>query len=119
MDVSTVDIPESNEETYRWRGDQGLLDRLAYKSAHQIPRNWHETNIDIRLLQRPRITSEPALPPLIEHSAQISTDNRTADLLTAADSVSHKLQRDQAGAEDSVSPSKKRRYRNVQYFVMR
>ena len=39
-------IPERNLDTYRWRGDLGLLDRLAYKSQEAIPRNWEMTSMD-------------------------------------------------------------------------
>jgi hypothetical protein len=40
------DLPPDNLETYRWRGDMGILDRLAYRSADAVPRNWKMTTLD-------------------------------------------------------------------------
>ena|SRR5271156_4180557 len=40
-------VPPENPDTYRWRGDTGVLDRLAYSAnAREIPRNWEMTTLD-------------------------------------------------------------------------
>jgi len=39
-------LPPDNLETYRWRGDMGILDRLAYPNLTAIPRNWNMTTMD-------------------------------------------------------------------------
>jgi hypothetical protein len=38
--------PPDNAETYHWRGDMGLLDRLSYENLETIPRNWNMTTMD-------------------------------------------------------------------------
>jgi hypothetical protein len=39
-------IPPENSETYRWRGDLGILDRLSYGDSGEIPRNWGMTSLN-------------------------------------------------------------------------
>jgi len=38
--------PPFREDTYRWRGDLGILDRFAYADVRQLPRNWGMTTMD-------------------------------------------------------------------------
>lgn len=53
-------IPPENSDTYKWRGDLGLLDRLAYGDSKQIPRNWSMTSLDaVRIAQN----QPPAIEP--------------------------------------------------------
>ena len=40
------ELPPDNLETYRWRGDMGLLDRLSYQNLDAIPQNWNMTSLD-------------------------------------------------------------------------
>ena len=46
-----MDIPAENVETYRWRGDLGLLDPLSYHNSIEIPRNWSMTSLDAGRIQ--------------------------------------------------------------------
>jgi hypothetical protein len=39
-------IPLENENTYRWRGDLGILDRLSYGNSKGIPHNWKMTSVN-------------------------------------------------------------------------
>ena len=48
------ELPPSNGQTYRWRGDMGLLDRLSYPNLDSLSRNWNMTILDY--------------PPIKEHS---------------------------------------------------
>src|SRR5579859_1471072 len=38
--------PPDNADTYRWRGDMSLLDRLSYENLETIPVNWNMTTMD-------------------------------------------------------------------------
>jgi len=42
-------IPSENADTYRWRDDRGLLNRLSYRSSEEIPRNWNMTSKSLDL----------------------------------------------------------------------
>jgi len=45
-------MAEQNSDTYRWRGDLGLLDRLAYKPQEPIPQNWAMTSMDAARIEQ-------------------------------------------------------------------
>jgi len=45
-------MPQQNSDTYRWRGDLGLLDRLAYKPQEPIPQNWAMTSMDAARIEQ-------------------------------------------------------------------
>jgi hypothetical protein len=53
-----VVIPPENTQTYVWRGDLGLLDRLSYGNSREIPRNWRMTSLDAARIQS-RLQSTP------------------------------------------------------------
>ena len=54
-------VPPANAETYRWRGDMGLLDRLSYPKLDAIPRNWNMTLLDVTAIgeRPPLLLPEP------------------------------------------------------------
>lgn len=34
-------------QTYEWRGELGIFDRLSYRNLREIPRNWKMTTMDV------------------------------------------------------------------------
>ena len=62
---SVIALPE-NPDTYKWRGDLGLLDRLSYRNSKQIPRNWSMTSLDAAGIRK--ALSSTAQQPLMMHS---------------------------------------------------
>ena len=64
-DTSLVSLtfPEENPQTYFWRGDLGLLDRLSYGDSRQIPQNWNMTSLDAARIEERNRSSLLALPP--------------------------------------------------------
>ena len=63
---NTGEIPEKNPEQYRWRGDLELLDRLAYNSPSEIPRNWKMMSMDTGRMEEYNRNN----PPEIEYQAR-------------------------------------------------
>ena len=72
--VSTVIFPDANDQTYRWRNDLGLLDRLSYKSRDEIPRNWKETTIDPIRIASSRQIELPETHLLENHPTLLNGD---------------------------------------------
>jgi hypothetical protein len=69
-----AELPPDNLQTYRWRGDMGLLDRLSYGNSTAIPRNWRMTSLDAgRIAERNQslmLTLEPQPTSLITNLPQ-------------------------------------------------
>ena len=61
MGLSSVAFPEINEDAHRWRGDQGLWDRLSYSTSGRIPQNWNDRTIDSRPIPAPKSAPKSAL----------------------------------------------------------
>ena len=80
--ASKITFPDTNEHTYRWRGDLGLLDRLSYKSRDEIPRNWKETSVDPLRIASSLSSREIELPTthLLGDSEAHRDTNPTTDL---------------------------------------
>lgn len=105
MGVARVVFAEANDDTYRWRGDQGLLDRLSYVSPDEIPRNWNQTTIDSRLIP----SGDIPRPSLIEQSFPSMNDSKpTMGTPTVASLRVSGPNEQQSG--ESEPPPKKRRY---------
>jgi hypothetical protein len=55
--MSLVEPEAETADTYRWRGDCGLLDRLAYRDSRSIPNGWKDTTIDPLKIQQSQLSS--------------------------------------------------------------
>ena len=73
----SMTVPGENSQTYFWRGDLGLLDRLSYGNSRQIPRNWNMTSLDVARIEERNQSSVLALPPTTSNSiADGGNENR-------------------------------------------
>ena len=104
--VANVVFPEVNENTYRWRGDQGLLDRLSYPSSERIPENWSETLVDTKVIEMSPLAREPDSQPSEKRLIDEACHNWSQDV-PLDNPVPHSQPLPSADSED---PPKKRRY---------
>ena len=106
LTVANVVFPEVNENTYRWRGDQGLLDRLSYPTLERIPENWSQTLIDTKVIEMSRLASEPDLQS--SEKRLIGEAGRDWSQDVPLDNPAPHSQ--PLPSADSETPQKKRRY---------
>lgn len=66
-------------DTYRWRGDYGLLDRLAYRDSGDIPKGWTDTTIDPLKIQQSLLLPSNRLRGPRPNSIQLGTDTVNSD----------------------------------------
>jgi len=105
--------PPENPDTYRWRGDMGLLDRLAYTTnAQEMPRNWEMTILDANNIALKLQPSEAALPGTAERNLITSSESnlnpgqspsRQKRIIASGDQVTD------SNAETNAPPLKKKR----------
>jgi len=103
-------IPSENPDTYRWRGDMGLLDRLAYTTnAQEMPRSWEMTNLDAANIALKLQPPEAALPGTAERNLITSSESN----LHLGDSPERQKRivdsREDWTAETNAPPLKKKR----------
>jgi hypothetical protein len=60
--ASAIGLAPLNSDTYKWRGDLGLLDRLSYRNSKEIPRGWEMTSLDADQIAQYQFA--PSEPPL-------------------------------------------------------
>jgi hypothetical protein len=74
------ELPPDNIETYRWRGDMGLLDRLSYPNLDAIPQNWNMTSLDTARIdmrkQSLMLASEPKQTNITTYPLQNTIEDR-------------------------------------------
>lgn len=102
-----IALPERNEETYRWRGDLGVLDRVSYQSRDKIPRNWKETSIDPVRITSLRI--ELPETNLLKNQEKIQRGTFVTNMsVSSAAPFYHDVQRDERPNGNDIAPPKKR-----------
>jgi hypothetical protein len=107
-------IPPENPDAYRWRGDMGILDRLAYTSdAREIPTNWEMTTMDTDNMANKLHVSERTPIEATEITKRISDQAHiNIEVVSNQDNrgPGPKPVREESNTEISAAPPKKKRY---------
>jgi hypothetical protein len=101
-------IPAENAETYKWRGDLGILDRLGYGDSGEIPRSWEMTNLDASAIAERQANSFK----FATSSTQMITEDAHMDLRGQVD-LEASLESAPAVTNGTATEKKKR------YFILR
>jgi hypothetical protein len=77
-----AELPPDNVETYRWRGDMGLLDRLSYENLEAVPRNWNMTSLDTAAIH---LRTQTLISAQEEQSTNLLEDQHQGQHLTSTE----------------------------------
>jgi hypothetical protein len=119
----TLDEPEAETaDTYRWRGDCGLLDRLAYRDSQSIPTGWKDTTMDPLKIKQSQSSSyrlEGLRPDSIEWSVNAIDSDSNREPRTAKVQKSSTGSMIEGAVEQTIERPKKRFSSLLYYLITR